>query len=707
MAPDYLFRLQFIVIANDNGLTFCNSYELKYVNSISILKTILQLPKDIYELFSAKEECVSYRLSGWTGGYLIDCITNVELIHQYPSLVRVIFCESKDSIDAARNVGIVVTSICSTDLSQCIINIEDCTLRVFRRAVLNFIERMTPNEKAIIMKIAEPSEEPFDAETFCPDVELSEGYVNLSNRMLLRSMRCDYQVSDRPAKSSYNSPCESLGVLDFFSKEIMKILPPLEQLPRIDVLFSDCSSNMRLSIERKKYSVGALTRAGYTNPCMLAQDVKSARGLTINSYDNAQEKTDFFKEKELLELLIAVHGANSFIPNIKLAINNSDVYSLLKTIGDIARSGGQRKLNGKLNEFSCKIGQLSFGWFNALSSNYKSNVKLLSNIPIEWGIHDYLPLMIRHDVSRIPTSPGFISTKLLLDTDRDILPLDVVQRVLIISSFSEKESIKGDCKKGVSVYRALSHKDLSELSSKLEIIVKDVRNKEELITTVNNSKCNIMVWDMHGDHDIKGAGSIILADEEVKSHELVEELQAPPIVILSACDTHPIDRNDDSTATTMFSCGAKTVLASALPIDSKKAAEFIARVLLRISNWLPIELANKGTTTWMTLVGGLLRRLYFSELIEQLVASNRLTKIKGFELTYQVCMLLDPLQSDWHCKATSLIASGIDSSQNEVVDFIKKEFVLPECLKYIQLGNPDSIVFVSNKMMDQLHSTAS
>ncbi|MBM7093124.1 CHAT domain-containing protein, partial [Streptomyces sp. S12] len=62
--------------------------------------------------------------------------------------------------------------------------------------------------------------------------------------------------------------------------------------------------------------------------------------------------------------------------------------------------------------------------------------------------------------------------------------------------------------------------------------------------------------------------------------DIHRDLRISPIVLLSACDTSPVDRGHDSVAEAFFLAGARTVLSSALPILSIQASTFLARLVL-------------------------------------------------------------------------------------------------------------------------------
>ena len=84
--------------------------------------------------------------------------------------------------------------------------------------------------------------------------------------------------------------------------------------------------------------------------------------------------------------------------------------------------------------------------------------------------------------------------------------------------------------------------------------------------------------------------------------------RVPPIVVLSACDTHAADRNHASTANGFLSIGARAVLGSVFPIDAEDAASFVARLLYRIAKFIPsAQKQFNRSLTWMEIMGGMIR----------------------------------------------------------------------------------------------------
>ena len=132
-----------------------------------------------------------------------------------------------------------------------------------------------------------------------------------------------------------------------------------------------------------------------------------------------------------------------------------------------------------------------------------------------------------------------------------------------------------------------------------------------------------------------------MAEEAVSIHEIIKDFQSSPIIVLSACDTSSIDRNHLNVTNAFLQAGAKTVLASALPINSIEATSFIIRLLTRIQKYLPIALKS-ADIKWSSLVTGMLRRSYYSELIHLMRDSKQFkgTNPEPYILTEVTTMVL-------------------------------------------------------------------
>ncbi|MGM5000124.1 CHAT domain-containing protein [Tardiphaga sp. 538_B7_N1_4] len=161
---------------------------------------------------------------------------------------------------------------------------------------------------------------------------------------------------------------------------------------------------------------------------------------------------------------------------------------------------------------------------------------------------------------------------------------------------------------------------------KAEINLKHVQvtSEAELIKALNEFQGPLVVFDGHGSHGAGGPGKLHLGDEAVDIWSLTDKItNMPPIVVLSACDTHAADRNHATTANGFMSLGARTVLSSVFPLDARQAAVFTARLVLRVSDFLrPAIMLSGQALTWQEVISGMLRMQLLSDFL-RLLRSNK------------------------------------------------------------------------------------
>lgn len=352
------------------------------------------------------------------------------------------------------------------------------------------------------------------------------------------------------------------------------------------------------------------------------------------------------------------------------------------------------ELNSTLSEF-----------LNQITTSQTLDIKFISNSPLEWATDptSNLPLMIKHNVSRIPSSPGYITNNLLLDSEPTLLRLSAFSEILVISSFADDDPIKNDLRDSITTTLKLEKEKRGKLKNNVDAIsinVKfiDISTAQELIDTLKNNHRPIVIFDLHGVHQKTQPGLLALKNESVLIFDIIKKTKIPPVVILSSCDTNPIDRNHYSTAAGFIMGGAKTVVASALPINSRLAAIFISRLIIRMEHILPIEVRSKhGEISWGKFILGMLRRTYYYELLNALQKEKNFTTEKKYDLLFQIGLHLDPLHKNWHTKIQEILLNQLSMTAYDLKKFISDNFQFPQCLRYIQIGNPELVRIVCDE----------
>lgn len=690
--------IAYIIMINkeNKAFSYLNEYPLELINKIDIFRKISELPKDLCEVYCNKETSIQHRLSGFFDGYKIRFCSSLSEVENVDSKIKVVFCNglSNDELKVPEGIYILgPKDSLEKSKDNCLSSIDKTTLIThLDRFYLDF----DSEQKDVISELRETYSIDKSSNLIDSDIELNRSIYTEANILVLKSAKLSFSYENFRYECSEDEIFESINLLNYIRNDIAKNLSIPISLPPIEIVFSDFSTNLDFQINKGEYTQNALKNKGFSDPRVLEKAIKLA---LKNGFNETSEKNTYFdeayNEKLLSETLIGLYSCSNLIPSAKIPISNSDVYGNLKDIGINDRKNNQRSLKIKFRALKDNINQKASGYFDYLKDHRPSEIKLVSNLPIEWSSHNGLPTMIAHNVSRLPISPGWLTTKCLIDTRNTFITMESLSGVLIVSSFKEDDIIKDDLSSKLEVFNRCGFGN-SENQFKVKAKIVTPSNYDELVSALNNSKSPIVIFDLHGGHQENGGGVICLKDEVISVYDLIEEARIPPIVVLSSCDTGPIDRNHFSTANGFLYGGAKTVLASALPILSKEASTFIFRLMLRLQEYLPIIInRERKSIRWSSFISGMIRRTYYTEFIDYLIKENLATPDKKTHLNFLCGMHVDPLQEDFHSKIKSLLSKEINLDIDEIQRILDEDFVLPECLKYLQFGSPEQVIIGS------------
>jgi hypothetical protein len=207
----------------------------------------------------------------------------------------------------------------------------------------------------------------------------------------------------------------------------------------------------------------------------------------------------------------------------------------------------------------------------------------------------------------------------------------------------------------------------------------------------------MIIFDCHGGYAAKGGiGSIIVGGQPLDAWDLQDKCRLPPIVIFSACDTHPIDGSHGSIANAAFVLGATSVLGTMLPIRAMTAASFVGRLILRIAAFIPEAAKIRDMLTWREVISGMIRMAYTSEVRRILTtqAGWRLKPGGSDRVQFIANTAINNRRSDWFEQFVSAMATESEKKEVEVRVAILRWAALTDSLKYVQLGSPENIVIV-------------
>jgi hypothetical protein len=257
-----------------------------------------------------------------------------------------------------------------------------------------------------------------------------------------------------------------------------------------------------------------------------------------------------------------------------------------------------------------RIGAATPSEFKETFAASKDGIRIISDAHVEWLDMDGVPLGIRKNVSRIPVTPGNLFVRLLTDVPLLRLTADAFRQILVVSALRRADPIRG-------IFEFAFGEFAKVWRDALTVKFVDVASEEQFVSSINSFEGSLMIFDGHGSHPPNSAGVLHLQDARCDVWHLKGKLdRLPPIVLLSACDTHASDRNHATTANGFLSLGARAVLASVLPLNAGLAALFMSRLIYRIAAFVPASIGLLGRSlSWTEIVSGMLRMQLISEFL--------------------------------------------------------------------------------------------
>jgi hypothetical protein len=725
MNPKYNSHIAYLILTdNSQQKSSFNHYYNEHIKHRQILGQIISLPKNIAEIYTSKEKLINMRMIGIIDGYYIRYVNDINEIQNYSIKTKFIVVSNNNEVERIYKtlVGIqftLLSDILPTDERLNLYNFKDLSIEKFQTIFEDILKKQDQTMQNYYRELKKNTFNRNDSDlTIKTDIEINRDIYTLSNINTLHSIRVQLAIKNKNYSSENTE--QSIGLINHIKSKIfhnLKTYEFKEANHMYDYVISDLSKNLDFQINKKAYTTLMLKDKleDYEDFIKVLRFLKQYN-FTEKAIDENKFIQEYIAEREYIEQLLSVLSSSYLAPNIKIPTKENDYISLLKEIGTVDRNKSSKIHNSfaKLEKSFSKDIADSIDYMKCKSS-YR--LKLVSNLPLEWINHCELPLMIKNEVSRIPVSPGYLTEKLLLDTEQIHLSSKAFENILFISSFDENDPIKNDVKHRVEFIQKRLSKSLEKEfignlvnsnvhtkgmsieddGNKIDINIewKNVANQNELIEVLNNNSSAIAIFDMHGGHLENGEGFLVLQNETINISSLLGKIKIPPIVILSACDTNPIDNNHYSVANMFLLAGAKTVLASALPIMSKQASVYIARLLIRMSIFLYIHLFKHGKSIrWSTFISGMTKQSYYTELIYKLQDCKIISEKQNQEVNFFVNMTLNPLQLDFHNKILDEISNKSNLTKKQLHDFIENNHNFAECLKYIQLGNPENIIIM-------------
>jgi hypothetical protein len=259
-----------------------------------------------------------------------------------------------------------------------------------------------------------------------------------------------------------------------------------------------------------------------------------------------------------------------------------------------------------------------------------TGIKIIADAPLEWLPVDGVPLGIRYDVSRIDTTAGNLFVEQIRSPQPLYIPPDAFRDYLVLSMFEEGDPIAPHLRVGtVHTMDKEQAPIIGQFASP--------KTPSEFVAAIGKFNGPMLIVDSHGGHeDGDRPGGLMIGGKSFDVWSLMGKVRMPPIVVLSACDTHPFDRSHATVANGFLACGALAVVATVLPIRSAQASRFVMRLINRAVHYGDIVNEAGRSVPWTHIVSGVLRM----DLATDIIRGFQSAGLYGQKRLASSCLLL-------------------------------------------------------------------
>ncbi len=414
----------------------------------------------------------------------------------------------------------------------------------------------------------------------------------------------------------------------------------------------------------------------------------------------AEESTDFLgsdiarsimsmRASELFLYTAAVTAAACSLccPALRLPPQLDRARDLLVGITTLSRKGNEAQR--RRNKLVLRVGQMyrsliPLPLIELIDGLANKGVKLIGDVPLELLPIQGLPLSLRCSVSRLPTLPGNLLVRhSLMRMPMYLKPSDFYD-VLVVRSFKPGDPLRKLVEVSVPV--------VLRNDSNIKVRVVDVTNEEEFLEAFNSFDGTLAIFDGHGTHAAdESEGTLQIGDLRLNPMGLYKRIKVPPIIILSACETHTIEGFESSVASAFLFMGARSVIGTIAPIEAMSAATLVARFLYRLDAFLPLF---KHPVGWTEVVTGMLRMSYVTDILRKFEQLHELPQFHLSPVQMVANMAINTNDFCWFEATMRSLAEHTNESEEQVRERWLDTCYFTETLRYVHLGIPEHIFVV-------------
>lgn len=396
-----------------------------------------------------------------------------------------------------------------------------------------------------------------------------------------------------------------------------------------------------------------------------------------------------FRKRELLttNLSVALLAVSTFAAPIRLPNSVNFHFKKLKQLEEISKRSDEKAhllLQKKFIEINNAL-KLEIGDEIQELVARANFCTICSDFPLEWLYFGRLPLMISHEVSKIPMTPGNMLTQYCAAGNGLEITSSAFEEILVIRSFKDTDRLKYILERSIKGF---------PISKKTNVRFVDVSEISEVIDSLNGFQGALVIFDCHGTHDgPEGTGWLAIGEEQLNTWELAHVARIPPIVLLSACLTSAVGGSHASVANGLLRSGALSVLGTFLPVHGIKSAIFMARIVFRLDAFLPaLKNANIEITNWRTLISTFMRMSYITDFLKYFQDVEKIISHDDYmKLHMDSNMRINSLQKNWFEEVLADLSTVTKKTDEELIRIVQINSPLMETMLYCQHGRPELI----------------
>lgn len=403
-------------------------------------------------------------------------------------------------------------------------------------------------------------------------------------------------------------------------------------------------------------------------------------------------------ENDYLSSVLGLYAASYRRPILRTPQLAAALFGRLRQLRDMC-GGDRRAFVRDLRKFGDELTNSLPGQVRAfMASSPAVDVKLVSDLPLEWLPVTGVPLMFDHVVSRIPLTPGNALFAQFNECREDIyLGPNEAQRVLIANCFQPTDKLYG--------YPTLFAEVLKDMGARY--CYAEPASVEEYEAALRAHKPYILVHWGHGSYDQElDRGYLHIRDEKTQVWDL-RSSSVPPIVLLGACETAAIAETHNTPANGWLALGARSVLATYFPVQADLTVLLFGRMF---ANLLEALRGDQVVGTWAVVVSKTLslnRYLdYFCDFAEDCRRRERPVPPGEVFLEYAYLWNRERLSpAEGYRRCPELLARAMDRFGKDLGDYFREylrtERTVPHTMFFCHLGAPETILI----RRDQARST--